>query len=153
MTDGDSIAQLAVVILLLGMAVPALATAHTYSGSPFEYTETVTVVDNGSTTVSENATNAEGYSETVTIVTKGTTLTEGDDYEWYPANGTIHWYNTQASNDGDDATITYSAYQRTRESSMAWSIVSLPMGLFGIYGLVAAVRALWSYVAEVWDLV
>lgn len=153
MADGDSTAQLAVVILLLGLCVPALATAHDYAGTPLSYSETVVVNDNGTTQVSEAATEAEDYGQNITIVTNGQTLEEGTDYDWNAETGVINWYNTANSNDGDDATVDYVAYQRTEETAMAWTIISPLMGLFGLFGLVSAVRTLWSTVAEVWELV
>lgn len=152
MTDGDTITQVAVVILLLGMAVPTLGTAHTYAGTPFEYEESVTVDYDSDTQVAQNATDAEGYSETVNITVDSTTLESGTDYRWDADNGTIDWLNSSSTNDGDSGQIEYEAYQRTEQTGMAWLIISPLMGLFGLFGLVASVRALWSYSAEVWDL-
>jgi hypothetical protein len=31
-------------------------------------------------------------------------------------------------------------------------IIAPLMSLFGLYGIVVSVRALWSFIAEVWDL-
>lgn len=152
MTDGDTVAQVAVVVLLLLLAVPALSTAHAAAGTPFDYSEELTVDYGNESAVSENAT-VEGYSENVTIVVDGTTLEDGTDYSWNDSAGTVEWYNTTNTSDGDSATIDYTAYQRTAETQMAWTIIAPFMGLFGLFGLVASVRAVWSYTAEVWDLV
>lgn len=151
-TDGDSVAQLAVVVLLLMLSVPTLATAHELAGTPFEYEETVVVDYNSTTQVSQNAT-VEGYSENVSIVNEetGNELTAGDDYQWYPSNGTIEWVDNSNSADGDSATVEYAAYQRTAETEAAWLIIGPLMGLFGLFSLVSAVRVLWSYSAEVFD--
>lgn len=151
MTDGDSIAQVAVVILLLGLAVPALGTAHDYAGTPFSYDETQTVDYGNVTAVSESST-AEGYGDSPTIVVDGTTLTENTDYAWNTSSGEVTWYNTTNTSDSDTAEIDYTAYQRTAESAAAWSIIAPLMGLFGLFGFVASVRALWQFTAEVWDL-
>lgn len=151
MTDGDNIAQVAVVILLLSLAVPALATAYDYAGTPMSYSEEVTVDYNQTTSVSQNAT-LEGYNESVHIVNSGVTLVEGTDYEWNATSGKIDWKSGSNTNDGDTATIYYKAHQRTEQTQAAWQIIMPFTGLFGLFGLVTAVRTLWSYTAEVWDL-
>jgi hypothetical protein len=150
MTDGDSVAQLAVVLLLLILAVPTLATAYERAGTPHAFEEQVTVEYSSTTTVSANAT-AEGYGTEPTITVDGTVLNDSA-YDWDASAGEITWYNTSQTTDGQQATIEYRAYQRTAETEAAWTVVSPLMGLFGLYGLVAAVRTLWSYIAEVWTL-
>lgn len=151
MADGDSIAQVAVVILLLGLAVPGLATAYDFAGTPIAYSEDATVDYSNETAVEQNVT-LEGYGDSTRITVNGTELTEGTDYDWNSDDGIVTWYNTTNTSDGETATVEYSAYQRTEESEMAWIIISPLMGLFGLFGFVAAVRALWQYVAEVWEL-
>lgn len=151
MPDGDTVTQVAVVILLLMLAVPALSTAYDYAGTPLEYDEQVTVDYGNETSVSENAT-LEGYSENVSIDSEGKQLTEGDDYEWNETAGTITWLNTANTNNGAPANITYGAYQRTAETEAAWTLISPFMALFGLFGVVVSVRALWSHVAEVFGL-
>ncbi len=151
MTDGDSIAQVAVVILLLGLAVPALATAYDYAGTPMEYEESVTVDYANDSEVVENAT-LEGYGDDPTVTVDGVELVRGTDYLWNDSAGSIDWQNTSNTSDGDSARVQYAAYQRTGQTEAAWTIIAPFMGLFGIYGLTVSVRALWSFVAEVWDL-
>jgi len=151
-SDGDSIAQVAVVILLLSLAVPALATAHEYSGSPFEYSDSAAVDYNNTTSVSQPAT-AEGYSTNITITTEnGKVLNAGEDYQWNDSTGDINWTDNVNTNDGEAVTVDYAAYQRTEESAMAWTIISPLMGLFGLFGFAVSVRALWGFTAELWDL-
>lgn len=152
MPDGDTIAQVAVVILLLTLSVPALATAYDYAGTPYEYEETLTVDYTTPSQVSEGATATEGYGSNETITVGGTQLVEGDDYRWNKSSGEVTWLNTSATSDGDSATITYRAFQRTPQTSAAWSILMPFTALFGLFGFVSAVRALWAYTAEVWDL-
>lgn len=151
MTDGDSVAQVAVVILLLTLAVPTLATAHEMAGTPMGYSETTSVNYGSAYTVSENAT-VEGYGDEPTITANDTTLVRGADFTWNSSAGRVTWSNTSRTSDGDTATIKFRAYQRTGETAAAWTILAPLMGLFGLYGFVASVRALWSYVAEVWAL-
>lgn len=152
MSDGDTIAQVAVVVLLLSLSVPALATAYDYAGTPFEYSENATV-DYGNTTSVDEAATVEGYSQNITITSPtGKTLVEGTDYEWDPGAGEISWYDSANTNEGDTVRLDYSAYQRTGETALAWDILSPLMGLFGLFGLTVSVRALLEYTAEVWDL-
>lgn len=152
MTDGDSIAQVAVVILLLALSVPALATAYDYAGTPFEYEESLTVDYNNASSVSENAT-LEGYGDDPTVVnSSGTTLVEGTDYDWNTSSGEVTWYNTTNTTDGESADIDYRAYQYTGETAMSWTIIAPLMSLFGLFGFAVSVRALWQFTAEVWDL-
>lgn len=152
MSDGDSIAQVAIVILLLSLSVPALATAYDYAGTPYDYSEGV-IVDYGNTSyLSEDAT-AEGYGDNITIITPNDkTLVEGTDYEWNSSEGSITWYDNANTNEGDTVQVSYVAFQRTQETAMAWDILAPLMGLFGLFGFVVSVRALWEFTAEVWDL-
>jgi len=149
-TDGDSVAQLAVVILLLMLSVPTLATAHELAGTPLEYEETTSVSYASDYSVAQNAT-VEGYSETVTVTVDGQTLNASDDYAWDASTGTLSFVNSSATTAGDDATVSYAAYQRTEETQTAWLLIAPFMGLFGLFSLVSAVRVLWSYSAEVFD--
>lgn len=151
MADGDSIAQVAVVILLLALSVPALATAHEYSGTPLSYEETLSVDYSSTSSVSEGAT-VEGFGTDPTLSNDGSILVEDEDYRWNSSSGAVTWINSSNTTSGDTVVIGYAAYQRTEESALAWTTIAPLMGLFGIFGFVAAVRALWSFIAEVWDL-
>jgi hypothetical protein len=149
-TDGDSVAQLAVVVLLLMLSVPTLATAHELAGTPIEYEETATVDYASDYSVAQNAT-VEGYGEAVTVTVDGQVLNATDDYTWNASSGTLSFVNSSATSSGDDATVQYRAHQRTQETQTAWLIIAPFMGLFGLFSLVSAVRVLWSYSAEVFD--
>lgn len=149
-TDGDTIAQLAVVVLLLMLAVPTLATAHELAGTPIEYEEQVQIDYQNKSVVSQSST-VEGYSDNITVVDNGTVLQQDEDYRWNQSTGVINWENTQNSEDGDVVRVEYAAYQRTAETETAWLIIAPFMGLFGLFSLVSAIRVLWSYTAEVFD--
>lgn len=152
MSDGDTIAQVAIVVLLLSLSVPALATAYDYAGTPFEYSEDATVDYNNTTQVDQPAT-IEGYSQNITITSPNDkVLVEGTDYEWDPDTGEITWSDSANTNDGDTVQVDYQAYQRTGETALAWDILAPLMGLFGLFGFTVSVRALWEFTAEVWDL-
>lgn len=151
MTDGDTIAQVAVVILLLSLSVPALATAYDYAGTPYDYDEELTVDYTSPSSVSEIATDTEGYGSEPTIVVDDTELVQGTDYRWNSSSGDVEWLNTSNTSGGDTATITYRAYQRTPQTEAAWTILMPFAGLFGLFGLVSAARALLTYLGEVFD--
>lgn len=151
MADGDSIAQVAVVILLLSLSIPTLATAYDYAGTPFEYEETTTINFTSNYSVEQNAT-LEDYGESPTITSNGSELVQGTDYEWNATSGVVNWIDTQNTTDGDGATIQYVAYQRTRETVVARNLIFPFMGLFGLFAFVTSVRALWQFAAEVWDI-
>ena len=151
MSDGDTVAQLAVVILLLGLAVPGLAAAYDYAGTPIDYEQSASISFTSPTAVDESAT-VEGYGDEVVVLADGGGVLEaGVDYRWDDDAGEIEWFNTSATSAGQDVTIEYQAHQRTPETEMAWTIISPFFALFGIFGLVAAVRTLWSYIAEVFE--
>jgi hypothetical protein len=151
MPDGDTVAQLAAVVLLLVLAVPALSTAHEFAGTPMAYEESTTVDYTNDYAVAQNAT-VEGYGDEPVIVVDGAELVRGEDYRWNATGGTVEWINSTNTTTGDSAEIEYQAYQRTGETALAWTIITPFMGLFGVFALAASVRTLWSYIAEVWDL-
>lgn len=147
--DSDTITQLAVVILLLGMAVPTLGSAYASAGTPIEYQDTASIDYTSDYTLSENATE-EGHTVSE-IVANGQQLTEGDDYRVDRAAGTVNFLNTTNTTSGDTAQIDYTATQRNSETELAYDIIAPLMALFGIFALVTAVRVLWGYVAEIWE--
>jgi len=148
--DSDTLPQLAVVVLLLGLSVPALGAAYADAGTPMDYSETLTVDYTTDSTVSETAT-SEGYGPNPTITADGSQLEAGSDYLWNDSDGSVDWINTTNSTSGDTAAIEYSANQRTGETEMAWTLISPLMGLFGMFALVSAIRVLWGYIAELWE--
>jgi len=152
MPDGDTITQVAVVILLLALAVPSLATAYDYAGTPIEYEETATVDYTTAYSVTQSATVDERYRDAVTVTAGGTALVRGTDYRWNATSGNVTVLNTSNTTSGDAVDIEYAAFQRTGETVLAWQLVSPFMALFGLLGLVASVRAVWQLTTEVWDL-
>jgi hypothetical protein len=68
--------------------------------------ESITVDYGNLTYVSQDA---GSYDSNVMVYDSGDTeLTEGMDYDWYANNGSVGWYNTTETTDGETATITYS---------------------------------------------
>lgn len=151
MSDGDTVTQLAVVILLLGLSVPGLMTAYDTAGTPIEYEQAATVDVGNETEVEENAT-LERYGETVTIRTEdGTELEPFRDYRWDETNGKVAWLDSSNTSDGASATITYRAHQRTVQTETAWSTISPLFVFFGLFTFVASIKALWRTIAGVFD--
>lgn len=151
MTDGDSVAQLAVVILLLVLAVPSLSTAHEYAGTPIEYEQSATIDINNATSVDESTT-VEGYEEEIVVRTsENVVLNEHEGYRWDEANGSVEWLNSPNTTDGQSATIEYAAHQRTEETDLAWTVISPFFALFGLFTLIVSIRTLWSSIAEVFE--
>jgi hypothetical protein len=150
MSDGDSIAQAAVVILLLMLAVPALSTAHASAGTPIEHEEVVTIDADGSYQVAENAT-SERYRDNVTISVNNQQLIRGQDFTWDDQTGTVSWINSSDVNTGATAEIQFTANQRTAETQAAWSIIAPFMGLFGLFSFYATVRALLRIVDQAFE--
>jgi len=150
--DRDSVAQLAVVVLLLSLAVPALSTAYATAGTPFAYEETAAVSYSDDYSVTENATDAEGYGTDPTVTNaSGATLVEDVDYEWDANEGRLSFANTSNTTAAEDATIRYTAYQRTAETQTAWSILAPFMGLFGLFGFYSAVRVLLGIATDAFE--
>jgi len=151
MSDGDTMSQLAVVILLLGLAVPGLMTAYDFAGTPIEYEQSASV-DVGGETVVEEGTTLENYGDEISVRTEnGTELAPYRDYQWNETAGTVTWADSANTTDGQNATIAYQAHQRTAVTETAWDVISPLFGLFGLFAFVASVRTLWSTIAEVFD--
>lgn len=151
MSGGDTMSQLAVVILLLGLSVPGLMTAYDFAGTPIEYEQSATIDVNGETVVEEGAT-LENYGDEISVrASDGAELAPYRDYRWNETDGTVTWLNSSNTTDGESATITYEAHQRTVETETAWNILTPLFSLFGLFAFVASLRTLWSYLAEVFN--
>lgn len=147
--DSDTITQLAVVILLLGMAVPTLGVAYSDSSTPTQYSESAVVDYTADYNLNETATD-EGYGN-IEITVDDQQLVEGTDFRFDSTAGSVEWTNTTNTSAGDTASIDYTAAQRTVETETAYQILAPLMSLFGVFALVTAVRVLWGYVAEIWE--
>ena len=94
-----------------------------------------TGVDNESISVDYNndsSVDKEGieYDEQVTVVNDGTELERDVDYSWDASTGNVTWFDTQNTNDNDDARIDYTYYQPTEETfNLAKASTILLIGL------------------------
>lgn len=82
-------------------------------------------------------------------VRSGNTLTEGTDYEWNASDGTIRFYNTAETSEGDTAYLDYT-YTGTTATAARWAqpifavIGVLPIFAFGAAVLFVGGLLLWG---------
>jgi hypothetical protein len=98
---GSAFIVIAVIALVLNQFL-GLAIVSGDAGT--EVNETVTVDYSNLTSLDVNA---DSYSNFTVYDSGDVELTEGTDYDGY-SNGTIEWYNTTETTDGETATVTYS---------------------------------------------
>lgn len=66
------------------------------------------------------------YGGTVTVYnTTGAELAAGTDYDWHAENGTVTWYDTNATADGETASITYDYATPTEDQEAAGGVVKV----------------------------
>lgn len=121
MVRENSLWAFAVVILFLAVLVPSLNFAAN------ENTE-IRTVDNESVSINftepsevDPDLEALGFEPNATVFNSSDAqLVNGTDYVWRPTNGTIRWFDTANTTDGEAATTTYdfkARTQRTRDIS------------------------------------
>lgn len=110
-----------IVLLLVGANA-----AYADSGQIQEVNnESITVDYSQSVAVDEDGFN---YSDSVTVRNSNdTVLEEGVDYSWDAGNGTVEWFNTSATSDGEAASISYSVEQRNQATKVAAAAIK-PLG-------------------------
>lgn len=147
----SNIGKLGAVLVVL--VVGSLAAGASLSSATHVFVvqnESVTVDYNTNTTVANADVAVSFYDNETVRNASGAALTEGTDYEWDSANGTINWLNTAATTDGASATMSY-AYdapsQRSRDLSGVLTLVGqglallvLLMGGFVVLGWVGGGR-------------
>lgn len=109
-------------ILVIGVLILGSVYAATPVDTKFQDDEQVTIDFQNNTQLDPGEDVFEwGASSTVTVNnSSGHTLTEGTDYEYYQSNGTIKWYNTADTSDGETATVDYE-YEAPKQ--MAQSVI------------------------------
>lgn len=131
--------QVAVVALACALALPALNVAQTNATVQGAENESVTVDYTNNSTVSADAVS---FNETVTITSEGTTLTDGTDYEWYHETGTVEWYNTSSTTEGDTAWVDYTYQYRTQETEDVSGMLASVSPVLGLLLLITGLGAL-----------
>ncbi|MBP1987238.1 hypothetical protein [Halolamina salifodinae] len=94
------------VMLLVGVFVVASIFSTLPATSVVAVSGESVTIDYGNTTTVDDTT-GESYYDNETITYSGANLTEGTDYEWYPSNQSVRWYNSTNTDDGATAEIDY----------------------------------------------
>lgn len=135
--------QVAVVALVLALVFPALNIAQT-DASENTTSETLIIEEGTNSTVSEEA---DRYGSDPTIESESQTLVEDEDYAWYEDTGTVEWLNSTTTTDGAEATITYTYWFTTEETSIVEDAVLTPLGaVVGLLLLITGVGALFAMI-------
>lgn len=105
--------------------------------------ESITVNYSDTVQVSQTGWGYE-YNDSVTVYnSSGVELVDGTDYEWYQDNGSVAWFDTPDTTDGETATISYT-YEKPPESSKAMATTVSALG--GVLGmLLFAVIGSWLF--------
>lgn len=146
MVRENSLWAFAVVILFLAVVVPSL----NFAANDNTVIETV---DNESVTVDySQASQVDPPTEAVSFEPNASVynssdaeLVNGTDYQWNPSDGTIDWFDTANTTDGESASVTYdyqARTQRTRDLSGVMEVIAVPLGLLT---LIAGVGAAFRY--------
>lgn len=100
--------QIAVVIVLAAILLPAANMAYDDASTATTTTENITVQHGETTAVSQDA---AVYDETVTITDGNETLQEGSDYDWQASFGAVQWYENGSVADGEEVEIQYTYHE------------------------------------------
>lgn len=123
---------LVVIALALALALPAVNIGFANAAQPGESVENTTVDYDQNYTLGNN----DVYEYTSLNVTANTTqLSEGTDYRFDTANGTISWLDTLATADGDDATVQYEFTdhdETTSNQKRLLQTVATPVGFLAL---------------------
>lgn len=132
-----------VLFVVIGFLVAVGPAALADGATPEAVTDEPLTVDYSAP--SQVAETGISYNGTVTITNGGTALEAGEDYDWNATTGTVEWYNTSATTEGDVVDIDYTVYDTTEgtdglaDMSRIW-LIPLALIAAAILGL-AALRA------------
>ena len=112
-----------ILIVLLGLGILFAGGMNIgYETATDEFTvtnESITVDYTEPVPVDEPDVDLVTYNETVNVYNSTDALLESDtDYVWHADNGTVEWIDTNATTDGETATISYD-YDAPPESNQA----------------------------------
>lgn len=84
-----------------------------------------------------------GFNNTTTVYNETNhTLTRGEDYKWNNSDGAIKFLDTQSTNDGNNATITYEYYRNTEDVRLLAGPLKTVAAAVGQLGFLGAGLAL-----------
>lgn len=117
----EAVLLLVFVVGILGFGIVAVSATYEDAEEHVIVTNESFVQDVGNWTPVDAADEAGliRFNDTVTVYnSSGSELTEGTDYEWAPANGSVLISDTASTTDGASASVTYE-YDRRPEQSTA----------------------------------
>lgn len=137
--------QVAAVGLLLAVALVGLNPTAERTTTAVTETDQVTIQYDGTVSPQPDQRALLYYdNETVTADGGSVTLTEGTDYEWDTDDGSLRFFNTANTTEGETGNITYS-YGTGRESTGVVASVLGSLGQWlGLLFLMVAVGAVWK---------
>lgn len=146
MVRENSLWAFAVVILFLAVLVPGLNFAAN------ENTE-IRTVENESVTVNFSEPSqvdpdleALAFEPNATVFNSSDAeLVNGTDYRWHPGNGTIEWFDTANTTDGEAATVTYEFHARTQQTRDISGIMFVFAEALPYLVIIAGVGAVFRY--------
>jgi hypothetical protein len=149
-----SLWQVAAIGVLLAVAGVGLNPTAEQTTTAVNETDQVTVQYEGTISPSPDQRALLYYdNETVTVNestdTTPDTLTEGVDYDWHQRNGSLVFYNTAQTSEGDTANITYSYGTGGEATGVVATILGSLGGWIGLLFIMVAVGAVWKLTAGV----
>lgn len=147
MVRDTTVWTLAVVFLFVAVVLPGLNAAGNDNTALLSVENESVTVDHGNVTAVDPPHEALGFEPNATVFNEsGAELVNETDYTWHPSNGTVEWFNTANTTDGETATITYEFTARTERTRGINRVMSvLGNAWFGVILLIVGVGATMKY--------
>lgn len=130
-------------MLLIGLIV--VGAIYDTSGQD-ELLNTTATVDYGNSTTLDAGEEVFEWDSTVTVTnSSGTVLTDGTDYDWYPGNHSVVWYNTSQTTDGESVTVEAGYTSPTDDAESALGNIAAGFDLGSILPIVLPAGAVLAY--------
>lgn len=146
MVRDTTVWTLAVVILFIAMVLPGLNAAGNDNTELQTVEQEPVTVDYDSPTAVDPPNEAFGFEGGATVFnTSGAELVNGTDYEWHPSNGTITWFDTTETTDGETGSATYEFSARTERTRGINGVMAILAQVWPLLILFAGVGAAMKY--------
>jgi len=135
----------------LAVAVVGVVLFLSMAGGAYADATVSKTIDNQSVTVDYtndsqlDATDVVEYGNATVFNASGAELTEGTDYNYDQANGTIDWINTTATTGGSTATVTFEYVTHQEEARLVATIVEPLSAVMGLLPWLVGVGAVLYY--------
>lgn len=134
----------ALLFLGLGLLFAGANVGYQQAVTDFNETNESITVDYSQTVQVDQTGDAFSYNDTVTVYNSSDAeLVEGDDYTWYASNGSVAWFDTANTTDGEQASISYD-YTAPPESNRAMGGVLKAVGI-GLTMLLVLLVGQWIF--------